>query len=161
MAVTQEKSDQITNTEAKPFVALNTTDHHGKDRKSFFGFTQSAAAGDAGSLVETIILPAGRVRLYLLNSRFTVSAYGAARTMDLGWLAYKDLDGVAVVADPNGLHDGEDVSGATSFIPGGTVGVTETFLFESQGGVTLTAQVNDDTIPAAATLDGYWAYVVE
>lgn len=40
-------------------------------------------------------------------------------------------------------------------VPGGTVGGAETYTFESQGSVTLTAQINDGTIPDAATLDGY------
>jgi len=46
-------------------------------------------------------------------------------------------------------------------IPGGTVGTHETYLFESQGGVTIDAQINDGTIPIAATLMGHFVYVVD
>lgn len=159
MAVTIEKSDQITNVEAEPIVFLHPTDNHGRMRSSFFTFTQGAAAGDAASFAYVVTIPAGKVRVYLPLSRVAFSALGSARTMDIGWLAYTDEDGTAVVADPNGLDDGVDVSSAGSVIPTGTLGTHETKLFQSQSGVTLTLQINDGTIPAAATLDGHFAYV--
>ena len=52
-------------------------------------------------------------------------------------------------------------SSAGAFVPGGTLGGDETKLFESLDGVVVTAQVNDGTIPAGATLDGYLAYVMD
>ena len=159
MAVTQEKSDQITNQEAVPPVMSNVDTLRGKLKLMRFSFTQGVAAGDAGSLVELAKAPAGVVRLILPLSRIAVSALGASRTMDIGYLAYTDTNGDAVVADPNGLDDGVDVSSAVAFSPIGTVGGDETYLFESNGGLTLTAQVNDGTIPAGATVDGYIAYV--
>lgn len=159
MAVTQEKSDQITNQEASPPVMAGVDTLRGKLKILRFTYTQGAAAGDAGSLSELVKVPAGVVRVFLALSRITTSAFGAARTMDIGWLAYTDTDGAAVAADPNGLDDGVDVSSAVSFAPTGTVGEDETYLFESNGGVTLTAQTNDATIPAAATINGYFVYV--
>ena len=159
MAVTQEQSDQITNQVAVPPVMANANEIHGKFRILYFNFTQGAAAGDAGSLAELVKIPAGSVRVILPLSRIAFSAMGASRTMDLGWLAYTDLNNDAVAADPNGLDDGVDVSSAGSVNPSGTVGGAETYLFESNGGLTLTAQINDGTIPAAATLDGYIVYI--
>lgn len=161
MAVTQEKSTQVTNSEASPSAFNPTTDWHGRLRFARFNFTQGSSAGDAGSLAELVKLPHGKVRVVLPLSRVAFSALGASRTMDLGWLAYTNDSGTAVAADPNGLDDGVDVSSAGSVNPGGTVGGDETYLFESETGVTVTAQINDGTIPAAATLDGYIAYVVD
>ena len=162
MAVTTENSTEYANVVASPPVMNKTADWHGRMRLMFFEFTQGAAAGDAGSIARMVKLPAGKVRVILPLSRIAFSAMGAARTMDLGWEAYNDDDGNdAVAADPNGLDDGVDVSGAGSVNPGGTVGGAETYLFESAEGVVLTAQINDGTIPAAATLKGYIVYVVD
>lgn len=159
MAVTQEKSSQITNLEASPPTFIPTTDWKGRVRAMRFTFTQGAAAGDAGSLAELVKLPAGNVRVLLYLSRLNFSAMGASRTLDLGWLAYANPDGTAVTADPNGLDDGVSVATAGNATPGGTVGGDETFLFQSKEGVTLTAQINDGTIPAAATIGGTIVYI--
>lgn len=161
MAVTTENSDQIDNGEASPPVMEGAHTLHGKVRLAYFDFTQGSSAGDAGSLAYLVKLPAGTVRVLNPLSFIGFSAMGAARTMDLGWLAYTDQDGDAVAADPNGLDDGIDVSSAGTVVPGGTVGGGETYVFQSNSGVTLTAQINDDTIPAAATLNGFIAYVVD
>tara|TARA_R110000765_G_scaffold393927_1_gene487353 strand:- start:73 stop:561 length:489 start_codon:yes stop_codon:yes gene_type:complete len=162
MAVTTEYSSQYT--ESYVTVPAKVPESHewmGRLRQSFFEFTQGAAAGDAGSLAYLIRLPAGKVRLILPMSRIHVSALGSSRTFDLGWLAYTDDDNSAVVVDPNGLDDGVDVSSAVAFAPAGTVGTHETYLFQSRTGVTLTAQINDGTIPIAATIGGYFVYVID
>lgn len=162
MAVTTENSTQYANTQADPRVMNPTHEAHGRVRIARFNFTQGASAGDAGSIARLVKLPKGKVRVILPLSRVAFSAMGASRTMDLGWEAYRADDGSGDVAeDPNGLDDGVDVSSAGSVIPGGTLGGDETALFESLDGVVLTAQVNDGTIPAAATLDGYVAYVMD
>jgi hypothetical protein len=106
-------------------------------------------------------LPAGKVRVHLAHSRVAHSAFGASRTLDLGWEAYTGDDGVAVAADPNGLDDGVDVSSAGNYAPVGTIGGDETKLFESQEGVVIAAQTNDATIPAAATIAGVLYYTVD
>lgn len=161
MAVTAEKSTQIANVEAVPAVHMHPDDLHGKMKIIRFNFTQGAAAGDATSTQQLVKLPPGRWRVMLALSRIAHSAFGAARTLDLGWQAYTDKDGVAVAADPNGLDDGVDVSAAGNYNPGGTIGGDETKLFESSDGVTIEAQCNDGTIPAAATLDGYLVAVAD
>ncbi len=157
--MTQERSDQIVNQEATPPVMTGVDTLRGKLKMLRFSFTQGAVAGAAGSLAELVKIPAGVVRVILPVSRIAFSAMGTARTLDLGWLAYTDTNDAAVAADPNGLDDGVDVSSAGSVSPGGTVGGDETYLFESNGGLTLTAQINDGTLPAGATLKGYIFYV--
>ena len=161
MAVTQEQATQVSNPVAVPPTLNDANEVHGKLRIFHFSFTQGSAAGDAGSLAEIAKLPGGSTRVFLPLSRIAFSAMGASRTMDLGWLAYTDQAGDAVTADPNGLDDGVDVSSAGSVNPAGTVGGSETYLFESNGGVTITAQINDGTIPAAATLKGYIVYTTD
>ena len=161
MAVTTEDSSQMARIGATPPKVNPTHDWHGRLRTARFSFVQGAAAGDAASFQRLVKLPAGKVRVHLAISRVAHSALGAARTLDLGWEAYTGDDGVAVVADPNGLDDGVDVSGAGNYVPIGTVGGDETKLFESQEGVVIASQNNDGTIPAAATLDGEIFYTVD
>lgn len=161
MAITAEKSTQIANVEAVPAVHMYPDDLHGKLKIVRFNFTQGAAAGDAGSTQQLVKLPPGRWRVMLAMSRVAHSAFGAARTLDLGWQAYTGNDGVAVAADPNGLDDGNDVSALGSFTPTGTVGGEETYLFDNKDDVTIEAQCNDGTIPIGATLDGYIVAVAD
>ena len=162
MAVTTEYTDQYTESYVTiPAKVPETHEWMGRFRIGFFTFTQGSSAGDAGSYAYLIKLPAGKVRLMLSMSRVHSSALGSSRTMDLGWTAYTDDDGDAVAADPNGLDDGVDVSSAVAFAPAGTVGTHETKLFESKEGVVLTAQVNDGTLPAAATIGGHFVYVID
>ena len=130
----------------------------GRLRHAGFNFTQ-AATGAAADLANLILLPAGSVRLILPLCRIAFSAFGASRTLDLGWLAYNDADGVAVAADPNGLDDGVDISSASSVNPSGTVGGDETKRFISRDGVVITGQINDGTIVIGNTLKGYLVYV--
>ena len=161
MAITTQDSTQFANGAAEPRVMNPTTDAHGRLRFARFSFAQSGA-GDDGSIARLAKLPKGKVRVILPLSRVAFSAMGASRTMDLGWETYQAGDGSGdVAADPNGLDDGVDVSGAGAAVPGGTVGGDETILFETLAGVVLTAQVNDGTIPDAATLAGHIAYVMD
>ena len=161
MAITTQDSAQLANTAAEPRVMNPTTEAHGRLRFARFSYTQSGA-GDAGSVARLIRLPKGRVRIVLPLSRVAFSAMGASRTLDLGWEAYAAADGSGdVAADPNGLDDGVDVSSAGAVVPAGTVGSDETMLFDSMAGIVLTAQINDGTIPDAATLSGHIAYVMD
>ena len=154
-------STQYANGVAHPPVLNDANVHNGKMRFFEFDYTQDGA-GSAGDDVRLVKLPAGKVRVVLPLSRIAHSAYGAARTADLGWEAYTDSDGVtAVAADPNGLDDGVDISGAGSYNPVGTVGGAETYLFDSLDGVVLTLQVNDAAPPDAATLKGYFVVIME
>lgn len=159
MAVTTENSTQYANFIASPPVLADANEYAGRMRIANFNFTQGAAAGDATSTATLVKLPAGKVRVYLNLSIVNVSALGAARTADLGWQAYTNRAGTAVAADPNGLDDGVDVSSAVAYNPIGTIGGNETKEFDSRDGVVIDLQINDGTIPAAATVDGYLVYV--
>ncbi len=161
MAVEHDKSVQLGYADELPDEKVVVHDEHGKLRIAYFDFTKPSPTGDAGSDVQLVRLPPGRVRLILPLSRIAFSALGTSRTLDLGWAAYVGLDGVTVIADQNGLDDGVDAASAGSVVPGGTVGGAETVLFASRSGVILTAQVNDGTFVAADTLNGYFVYVTD
>ena len=162
MAITTENSNQVANTVAVPRIQNPTHEAHGRLRFARFNFTHAPAAGDAGSIARLVKLSKGKVRVILPLSRVAHSALGASRTLDLGWEAHISDDGSGeVAADPNGLDDGVSASSAGAFVPGGTLGGDETKLFESLDGVVITGQINDGTVPAGATLDGYLAYVMD
>jgi hypothetical protein len=155
-----QNSDEFDNyIEATPPVKIESHQWDGKLR--FYEFNVTTAAGSDGDTIALIKLPSGKKRVVLPMSRIAFSAFGAARTMDLGWEAYTDQDGTAVAADPNGLDDGIDVSSAGTVNPGGTVGGAETYLFDSRDGVVITAQINDAAIGAGETLNGYFIVVNE
>lgn len=160
MAITVQNSTEYANTLALPPVRNGTTDWNGRLRFQRFNFTQTGGNGDVGSSANLVKLPAGRVRVFLALSRIATSAFGAARTLDLGWAAYNaGADGSVVVADPDGLDAAQSVSGAGSYNPTGTLGGDETYLFDSASGVLITATVGGDTIPNSATISGYIVYV--
>lgn len=163
MAVTTQKSTQETNRTAVPQVQGTTQELHGRIRIAYFNFTQSGA-GDANSLVNLVTLPPGKVRLLKPSSVFICSAFGAARTLDIGFLAHTKLDGTAVAASIDTILDGADVSAAAGVACGADtngLGTDPTILFDSKEGVTIQAKVLGDTIPDAATLKGYFQYVVD
>lgn len=164
MAVTAEKSTQVTNMEATPPVRLSTRDHHGRTRIAAFTFTQGAAAGDAGSTMDLVKLPAGKVRVLKTGSVIVFSAFGAARVLDVGYTAFTKSDGTTQAASVDTIHDGANVAAAGSVVLGaGTNGLgTSPFIdFDSRDGVTIQAKVGADTIPAGATLNGYISYVLD
>jgi len=155
MAVTTENSTQLAAASANPPVANDPRDWESPLRLLHFTFTQGAAAGDAGSIAQLVRLPPGQVRLIPSLSRISFSTLGASRTIDLGHAAYTSLDGTAVTADPDAIE--ADVDGASG---GSAVPTTnDTLALDSRDGIVLTAQVNDGTLPAGATLSGHFVYV--
>lgn len=165
MAVTNQKSTEYTNATASQVVNLAPHEFHGRVRVAFFTHAQSGA-GDATSDVTLCKLPAGKVRLLLGSSFMYVNWTTSSATLDLGWGAYTDINGDAVVADPNGLIDGlsvdtaglysgEDLVTALTQATGGTK------VFESQSGVTLVATSQDTAIADGDDLVGYVLYVVD
>lgn len=162
MAVTTEYSTEYAASfNTHPPTIDESTVQYSKIRIYGFNFTQGAAAGDAGSFAYLYRLPAGKVALLHASSFYKFSAMGTARTMDLGWAAYKDKLGTAVVADPNGIADGTNVAAAGTLHGSGGVLSNGYKEFESSTGVDITAQINDGTIPAAATIAGYLCCAVE
>jgi hypothetical protein len=162
MAVTAEKGDQITNTEASPTVLEDTTSLHGRMRIAFFSHTQ-VAAGDANSTVEVVKLPAGKVRVLFQSSRIEHNWTVATVDMNVGWQAYTDNDGEAVVADPNGLDAAVDVETAGIITPGSAIaaGAGKTMVFNSLSGVTLELQAVAAGLNIGDTAQGYFVYVVD
>lgn len=150
MAVTQQKSLQITNSETRPIILAATTDSHGRQRVARFDFSQTVAAGDATSQAELHDLPAGRLRL--LEIVYSVSALGAARLLAFGHLGLVDGNTVTV-ADPDAFAAAIDASAAVK----GRVLVDQ--LVVSDLAVRLTAQVTGGTLPVGATLSGWATYV--
>ena len=163
MAVTTEKSDQVTNQEASPPVRLNTNELGGRLRIARFSFTQGVAAGDANSTIDLVKIPPGKTVTILKNlSRVVCSAFGAARLLDIGHTGFTNLDGTVVAAAADVLLDGGDVSAIAELAMGvGTNALTvvNSFTINAKFATLLQAKVLADTIPAGATLAGYFVYV--
>lgn len=160
MAVTTQKSDIITNIDASTF--NDSVDDGGTLHTIRFLHDQSGA-GDATSSVALVKLPPGRVRLYLNLSLMYVNWTTSSATLDLGWDAYTDLAGDAVVADPNGLIDGLDVDTVGVFsgedlVTSLTNAAGGTYLFESQTGVTIRATSQDQALVASDDIVGHFVY---
>ena len=158
MAVTDQDSTQVTTLESTGNVQkLDAAAYQGTCVDLPFDFTQGAAAGDATSTVDLCILPPGDYLFLGPRSWVVFSAFGAARTLDIGWRAYTAPDGTAVAVSAGGINAAIDVSaaGILSGLGGALANSTgRKKLFSSKTGVKLFATVNVSTIPAAATLSG-------
>lgn len=157
MAVTTEKSTQVSNAVAAPPV-MNPAYNIGGDLKvMYFSFTQGAAAGDIGSTADLLTMPPGKYRLLLDQSNVTVSAFGASRTLDVGYTAYTNYDGTAVAADADAFVSAADVSAAATvaLTEALAAGTDRTYLVDATSPFTLQAKVAGGTIPAGATIKGY------
>lgn len=127
-----------------------------RDQASLLGLVinhTEVVAGDATSVQRLQWIPPGTYRLHRDLSFVRFSAFGAGRTLSIGWEAYQDKDGVTVAASAAGLCSAVDVS---------AVGVTNVGIaiatgykdFESKGGIWISSTVAVATIPAGATIDG-------
>ena len=83
--------------------------------------------------------------IYLANS-----AFGSSRVLDVGYEAYTQIDGTAVVTSATAFHDDLDVASQ-----GARMTWFNTAL-DSKSGIVIKATVAGGTIPAAATLSGYF-----
>lgn len=163
MAVTTQYSTQVTNQTNTPPTKNPPYNEGGKLRILYFDFTQSGA-GDANSLANLVVVPPGKWRLLKNMSVVISSAFGAGRTLDIGYLAHTKADGTAVAASVDAIADGLDVAAAGLDAMGaGTnaLGTDPTILFDSKTGVTLQAKCLGDTLPDGATLKGYFIVVAE
>lgn len=159
MAVTTQKSTQVTNFDASPSVREETSDVHGRLRIAAFDHTQSGA-GDATSSAEVARLPAGTVRLLGALSRVEHNWTTSSATMDVGWDAYTDLDGDAVAADADGIDNGVSVDTAGAMAVGSAL-TADTKVFTSQGGVSIRLTSTDTAIVSGDTASGYLVYVLD
>ncbi len=164
MAVTTEKSLQLTNRDGSasaPPVPNKVYEVGGTWRWSKYDFTQGALAGDANSTMDLVKIPAGTSMIVKTLSRLKRSAFGAARTLNIGHTGYTKTDGTVVAAAADVIEDGLDVSAAgQSFLGVGTNAATlETFEIDAKGELLIQAIVLGGTIPAAATLNGWICFV--
>lgn len=160
MAVTNEKSTQVTDLTASPKKELDVRQLHARTRTARFDFTQGAAAGDATSTQDLCTIPAG-ARILGNLSFIRQSAFGAARTLDVGTRAHKNAQtGANVAEDADRFITALDVAaaGRSSFAADGTMaGDQDTLLGEA----TIFSTVAGGTIPVAATLQGEVVYVID
>lgn len=160
MAVTTQKSAEVTNITASPPTMLDTTSLHGRLRVAYFKHTQDGA-GDANSTADLVQLPAGKGRILIRSSWLASSAFGSSRTLDIGYVAHTDNNGDAVSADVDALEDALDNSSATAAFLGAGTNAVDTYLYDSNAPLTIQAVVAGGTIPDTATLEGYIVYVLD
>lgn len=155
-------STEMTKVLATPPVSLSPVAHHGKLRIAKVTYKQ-VAAGDAGDIIQLCKLPAGRVRLIGRLSSLYYNLTTGGATLLIGWAAYVGIDGVPVVADPNGLDDAVGAETAGTLVMGtvaAVLAVGGNKLFESREGVVIT--LTSVAIPAQNdTIDGFIAYVLD
>ena len=161
MAVTTEYATEVANVQASPIVMQEASKYHGKLRIMSVTYTQSAAAGDIGSISYIAKLPAGKVQLLGGLCQIKRDAFGASRTMSWGFDAYTPrAGGTAVSASDNALDSALDYSAA------GTGGLCSaksnlTAEFDSRDGVLIRGKVAGGTIPANCKMQGFIVYSVE
>jgi hypothetical protein len=156
MAVTAQKSTQLTNVDAEPRVFNETTDYHGRLRFSHFDFTQDGA-GDATSTVDFLKLPSGKLRIFWDLSFWKWDAFGASRVIDIGHTGYTNTDDTDVAADPDAYDNDVDVSSAGEANMGSDVTALTTSI-DSKDGVLIQATVAGGTIPDTTEITGYLVY---
>lgn len=161
MAVTTENGTEYGNATASPVVTQDVADSHGRIRYQKVTFAQGAAAGDANSLQNLALLPPGKINIIPGLCRLVVSAFGAARLLDVGYLAFTDVDGETVAASIDTILDGADVSAAAVLELGSGTNALPAVELNSRDGVHIQSKVLADTIPAAATITGHIAYTID
>lgn len=134
-------------------------DDHGKMRYSYAKVTANGALADAGTM-GLLWLPPGRKRIIPSLSRITTSAFGAARTLDLGHDTYTSRPPAQTpeAADPDAFIAALDVSSAVDGVAFSNV---LKFDMYSTDEVLVFATVNGDTMPDTATVEVLLAYLYE
>jgi len=159
MAVTTEKSTQVTNLDASPVVLPPVDEYGARIMYSLGQFTQGALAGDANSLFDLAKMPPGaRV---LPQSRVFFSAFGTSRTVDVGFTAHTEADNTVVAAVVDKFIDGLDVSSVGDGFFGSGTNADDDFQFVEEikeGEVVIQGKVLGGTIPAAATFNLHALY---
>lgn len=143
---------------------LYAFDQIAKERITYGNLAAVAVAGDIGTTIDLVRLPQGRVRLLPYKSYLWCSAFGVARTLDLGFRAYYGSDGKTLVAEAGTqLKAAKDVSGA---LAASQIDTTSHIDFYSQGssddkqkGPILFGTVGGGTIPIGATLEVMLTYL--
>lgn len=136
-----------------------------------FTFANPASGGASaiGDLVYLVKVPSV-CEILMFESLFRFSAWDTNTTIEIGWLAYTEPDGDAVVADDNGLLAALDVDAAGWWYAGVTHTSTATIVHNSpvvdiysvraQQPVILTAVFRTTAPTASDTLSGYFTVLV-
>jgi hypothetical protein len=164
MAVTTEKSTQMTSITAVPKREVSVKELGARLRTLRFDFTQSAAVGDAGSTADLVEVPAG-ARILANLSFIKWDAFGAARLLDIGLRAHRNAQTGALVAEnAEAINSDIDVNaaGRASFAAdaNGAIAAAGDSLVVV-GVAVLYATVAGGTIPAGTKLQGDVIYVVD
>jgi hypothetical protein len=135
----------------------------GKMRFQFFTLPAVAVDGDATTTIDLCDLPPGEIRILPSMSRIATSAFGASRVLDVGHRAYVKFDQtyqttITEAESANAFINDLDVSGAVADTKWST---TLKYDLYSKQGVRIFATVAGGTIPVAATINGYVAYIAE
>lgn len=161
MAVTTQKSTEVTNNTAVP-VVLNPVDKWGGTILYYeFNHTQSGA-GDANSTVDLIEVQPG-TRIIPRLSHLDRTALGTGTTLDIGFTAHTQSDGTAVAAVADKFLDGLDVAAAgNAFMGTGTNAEPISHKFAEdvrEGKIVIQAIALGAGIPDAAVLKGWFAVI--
>ena len=162
MAVTTEKSTQVSNADALPPIENPSYLVGGKLRYHYFIHTQGAAAGDDGSSATVARIPSGQGVIFKQLSLIRFTAFGASRVMDIGYAAHTKRDGTAVSAGADLIEDGRDVSAANAkgvlLGTGTNADDSPLFVYDSKAPIDIVAKVTGGTWPAGAVIEGWIVY---
>lgn len=166
MAITRERAAELVRIDAKE--ALDVDEYYGRLRPIVFHFTQGAAAGDADSIQELCELPFGKIRLFFHAGLMHTSAFNAGRTLNLGFSAYEKNDAtqgaIMQAEDPTAIQTGIDVAAAGEKAIIGPTNDRQLVVWSisNRGSpVRIISQVKGGTIPAGATIQGAFMYVLD
>lgn len=160
MAVENFKSTEVTARDSLAVSYFDIPADYARMRVLPFSIT-TAKAGDANSTFELVDLPSGRVRVLGYASCIKHSAFGTARTLDVGLSAYRKIGGTSdTTADEDALHSAADVAAAGSFAPHDEL-ATGMLVVNSKYGATITAKCESGAVPSGATLKGYFVILVD
>lgn len=157
MAIVNEFSTQLALVQATPKEFIDTSEW-GVTTKRHFDHTR-AVEGDDTSYVAFIDIPSGRVRLVMPSSEVSSSAFGAARTLDVGHGGYTNKDGTIVPASDDFFGSAIDISAASRNVLLNTDGEDQTFFFNTRSGFIIRGRVNGGTSIEAATLSGFFEMI--
>jgi hypothetical protein len=163
MAITNEKSVQVSNADATPIVDNPAYEIQAKLKLMFFKHTQGSAAGDTGSTILLGRIPAGQGYIVKAMSRVGFTAYGAGRVLDIGYAAHTKRDGTAVAAGSDVIADGIDVSAANlagvALGTGTNAATSQYFKYDSKTPIDIVATLQAGaTIPSGTVTEGWIAY---
>jgi len=147
-------SEQVGALFDSPYTPNPPSDEGGRLRVLHADYTQD---GIGSPVIGVFHLPAGRVRILGYLSHFYADL--TAASVDLGWEAYEESDGTAVVADPNGLDSGAAVATLLT-IGTALASKIQDKVFDSKGGVNIIA-TGADALADGDTFEGDLVYVLD